>query len=529
MITPNMTLLLPTVSSTAGPDWAADLNGAFTMVDSHDHSSGKGVKVTPSGLNINADLAIGGNNLSAIRSLRLDNQAGALSGGSDIRCIYSYGSDLYWNNGSGASVQITLGSALNNAAVAINIWKERAVAGNITISASDTDMVYLVDTTSARAITLPAANAVAAGRIYVFKDDSGTAGSNNITITRVGSDTIDKVSGNRVMSVNLGAMMIASDGVSNWDVLFASKDLVGDASGSIGANVVTTLTGSGGKVTLPSAALAFGATPALSGSIRVPSGFALNQRNAANSADLNLISSDGTDNVVIGTAANVINLPGTITGGDVTLGTGTGINSLSGGLYLTTRNVAGNITIDTTTTDLLLLVDTNSARTITLPAPVNGRVIIIKDKVGLCADHNITIARHASESIDRASASKVLQTAFCVFGLVSDGTNWFVWTPDQEAIVKVSNVSATVDSSSTGHFTYLTTSNTTAVTITLPSPTTGRRVTVKDVGGNAASHNVTVARAGGSGNIDGVAADKVISTNYGSVNLISNGIDWFTV
>lgn len=48
---------------------------------------------------------------------------------------------------------------------------------------------------------------------------------------------------------------------------------------------------------------------------------------------------------------------------------------------------------------------------------------------------------------------------------------------------------------------------------------------VKDEGGNASAHNITISVAGG-GTIDG-ASTYVISTNYGFVRLYSNGTAWF--
>tara|TARA_R110000803_G_scaffold49672_2_gene103342 strand:+ start:7980 stop:8345 length:366 start_codon:yes stop_codon:yes gene_type:complete len=50
----------------------------------------------------------------------------------------------------------------------------------------------------------------------------------------------------------------------------------------------------------------------------------------------------------------------------------------------------------------------------------------------------------------------------------------------------------------------------------------GRRVTVKDTGGNAGTTTITIM-----GTVDG-ASNPTITTNYGVVNLISNGTSWFT-
>ena len=63
------------------------------------------------------------------------------------------------------------------------------------------------------------------------------------------------------------------------------------------------------------------------------------------------------------------------------------------------------------------------------------------------------------------------------------------------------------------------------VTITLPTPTNGRVLKVKDSTGNAGTNNITIVPFA-SELIDG-ASSKVINLNYGSVNLVSDGTNWF--
>lgn len=76
--------------------------------------------------------------------------------------------------------------------------------------------------------------------------------------------------------------------------------------------------------------------------------------------------------------------------------------------------------------DNIVLVDsTAAARTITLPAPTNGRVLFVKDLNGTSASHHITINPFASETIDGAS-SYVLSTNYASVEFTSDGTNWSV-------------------------------------------------------------------------------------------------------
>lgn len=62
-------------------------------------------------------------------------------------------------------------------------------------------------------------------------------------------------------------------------------------------------------------------------------------------------------------------------------------------------------------------------------------------------------------------------------------------------------------------------------TITLPAVAAGRRITIKDSGNNAATRNITVNR-GGTSLIDG-ATSQTINTNYGRLDLVSNGTNWF--
>lgn len=62
--------------------------------------------------------------------------------------------------------------------------------------------------------------------------------------------------------------------------------------------------------------------------------------------------------------------------------------------------------------------------------------------------------------------------------------------------------------------------------INLPSPALSVKITIKDAAGMAQSNNITVHRAG-SELIDGVAADRLLSANWGAWTFVSNGTNWF--
>lgn len=111
--TPNMGMLLPDPTITPGPTYASENDTAFFVVDAHDHSPGKGLPVSSSGFNINADLPFNDFNANNLRSCQLHNNSSLLSLPADITCLFAKGGDLYYNNAIGQHVQITLGAALN--------------------------------------------------------------------------------------------------------------------------------------------------------------------------------------------------------------------------------------------------------------------------------------------------------------------------------------------------------------------------------------------------------------------------------
>jgi hypothetical protein len=90
-----------------------------------------------------------------------------------------------------------------------------AVASDVTLSATS-HVVNLVDTTSARSLTMPPH---AANLVVIVKDSSGLAGTNNITLARNGgTGTIENSAASYVHATNFGAIWFMSVG-TNWVVL----------------------------------------------------------------------------------------------------------------------------------------------------------------------------------------------------------------------------------------------------------------------------------------------------------------------
>lgn len=109
---PNMNLPVPTVSEDPGPDWASNLNACLAAIDSHNHSSGQGVSITPDGININADFSLNNFNVTTTRSLRFTPQSGSITDPADLGCLYENGVDLYYVDGAGNQVRITQGGSV---------------------------------------------------------------------------------------------------------------------------------------------------------------------------------------------------------------------------------------------------------------------------------------------------------------------------------------------------------------------------------------------------------------------------------
>lgn len=120
VLSPNMSLPVPIVGVDPGPQWATDINACLGILDQHDHSSGSGVQITPSGLNISTDLPINQNNLTSVKTVNFTAQLTSLPGlAPNLGCVYVAGNELYYNDEVGNVVQITNTGSVNAGAGSI--------------------------------------------------------------------------------------------------------------------------------------------------------------------------------------------------------------------------------------------------------------------------------------------------------------------------------------------------------------------------------------------------------------------------
>lgn len=106
-ISTNMFLPIPVVGVDPGPQYATDVNSCLTLIDQHDHSSGYGLQINPSGIDINADLPINSNNLTLVRTLRFISQSSTPALPSDLGSLYEGGVDLFYIDGVGNNIRLT--------------------------------------------------------------------------------------------------------------------------------------------------------------------------------------------------------------------------------------------------------------------------------------------------------------------------------------------------------------------------------------------------------------------------------------
>lgn len=150
----------------------------------------------------------------------------------DVSNAWEYGQGTYTSSGTSLARTTILGSSNSGSAISATssaIISIVAQAGDVgagrttvadaayTILATDRIIAY-TSLTAARVPTLPAANAVNAGQRILLIDESGNcSGTNTLTLTRAGSDTINGAT-TYVLSVARSYVEVESNGSNAWTV-----------------------------------------------------------------------------------------------------------------------------------------------------------------------------------------------------------------------------------------------------------------------------------------------------------------------
>lgn len=265
-MTPNMNLILPTPGVDPGPDYAQENNTSFTSIDSHDHTPGKGVPITPSGLSITIDLDFLQHNAVNLRAARFVPQTSLIPAvAPDLNEVYVQGVDLYYIDGNGNNVRITQGGSVTGATGTItglpsgtagaaysSIAKTFIFSSATGVPANlDAGSVLLRDlTTPTNAVTLAAPNSLAASYTLTMPPSLpgsqqllqvGTSGnmvaSNAIVGAFSSSGLASLNSGLTVTGATLGSTTITA----GTDIIATNNVIVGGPSGAALANRGTDL------------------------------------------------------------------------------------------------------------------------------------------------------------------------------------------------------------------------------------------------------------------------------------------------
>lgn len=251
--TPNMNLPLPTVGVDPGPDYANNQNAGTTIIDTHDHSAGRGVPVTPNGLNITSDLSFQQNNATQLRSARLFPQAAPLSGATDLGCLYESGVDLYYNDGSGNQVRITQSGAVAGSPGSIANLASPASASYVSAnetfvweSAASTpanmDLASLILrnlVANSKGLTLQPPNSMSAN--YTITLPSLPPGQQIMTLDSSGNMSAPYTVDNSTLTIASNVIEVATGGITATQIA-SNLNLPGSNVQVNGLNVVTSNT-----------------------------------------------------------------------------------------------------------------------------------------------------------------------------------------------------------------------------------------------------------------------------------------------
>jgi hypothetical protein len=190
-VSPNMGLTLPQPGTTTGGSpnytYATEITADLSLIDTHNHTSGQGVRVPTAGLNINADLAMGGFSLTGANNITATG-AVTLSGS---------GTALSITNNATVSGTLTVGTlslgtlTLTGAGTALTVNNNALISGTLTVSSTATVgstlsvVGAILETTASTALTLKG-NAAATSGIGTILDNATTQTSGSVVSFRTG-------------------------------------------------------------------------------------------------------------------------------------------------------------------------------------------------------------------------------------------------------------------------------------------------------------------------------------------------------
>jgi len=219
MTTPNMNLFELQPGITTGPDYATRIVSNFSLIDSHDHSPGKGASIPVSAIEVNDSLAFNGNGPVDQGKSQFRNLSSALSAGTDYRSLFVVNGDLFYLDNSGNSVQITNSGSISGA------------TGNITGLSSPASVTFATNKYSFKD-TATSFAIMESSDVRLFEDSSSSI-TEYVALRSPGS-----LSATYTLTFPTGlpasTRYMASN--STGDLSFETADSIGSAMTATGAN-----------------------------------------------------------------------------------------------------------------------------------------------------------------------------------------------------------------------------------------------------------------------------------------------------
>jgi hypothetical protein len=363
-----------------------------------------------------------------------------LFGGASNTAAFQGCNGIYYASTSGVSTT-ALNYVFVDAGVSTMSWSPTTTA---TMLQADT----AVNGATGKVLTIQAQNATgttSTGGNLVLKPGTGTSTNGHIELglgTVATTGTVRVANGFSLVGVGAGAQDIPIIGIA------AASNNITIGTQTTGIGVIDIDAGTGGGTRFFTNSIQ--AFPAASGQSIWFETMALAYTKVFDAAVTSVSISQATHatvahpftiqagNTTTGTGSNLIlqSGSGSVSDGDVVIKNAATTTAtfkpagltLGAGLTVHTATAtASPYTIDGyAAKDYTIFVDTTTAMTINLPAPTNGRVVIIKDSTFNAATNNITIVRNGSEKIEGVAASRILSSNGMSITLTSNGTDWFV-------------------------------------------------------------------------------------------------------
>lgn len=307
--------------------------------------------------------------------------------------------------------------------------------------------------------------------------------------------------------------------------------LTNDLGGTYNAPVVVQLSGSGSGVAVPVGSyLKYGNAPAQTGAIRFSNNVSMQARNAANTQDISIAIVDSSNNVTLGDTAHAGSLSIGASGPILVQPNGTtSATHTSSALTLSVPSLLFANTVSAPTIKQNdLTTNGATAQTLTIHAQnetgttSTGGGLTLASGTGTTQAGNVVIKTGTTQQINILPTEMDLATSGSIT-VMNGGRAEQTSATDTSADYTIDTTGGVKDYVVICKFT-------SSHLINLPSPATyiGRSLIIKVTGSISSSVTCTLHR-NATENIDGLAADYVITAAWACVRLVTDGSDWFII